>query len=993
MAKKHRSVGWSKSAQAGIRLTPKGIGLAVLVVALAVCLMLLNGGRRESAELGSADIRISEVVSDNRSTPVTGSGSIADWIEIENVGNGAVSLRNYSMMYESAVGKLFVFPDVELAAGQRLLVLADGTANAYRGGDYHAPFKLDSSGGATLCLMDASGSAIDAVVLPEMKENWAYCRDDGGAWQLSAATTPGEANQIKQTAAELGADIEPLGGDIEITEVMSANSVYAPDGSGRTHDYVELHNRGAAELDLTGWMLSDDASKLNKWSFPKLSLPADGYLIVYCSGGAQGGGSGELHADFKLSRTGESVYLSNAAGQVVAAVSVPQLEKNQAWSYIDGSWTTEAEPSPGAANGAGGAGQALIGSGTIYISEIMAAPSAESCDWIEICNGSDRAIDLSGCGLSDKLSKPRKWQFPEGTSIQPGAYLCVCCASSGDTALYGMPNTGFALSAAGGYNISLALPDGTIVDSIYLPQQYEGVSYGRTEKGGSFYYLASGTPGTANSVERYLGRAAEAICSVQGGIYRSGDAFEVSLSAEAGSRIYYTLDCSDPNEGSSLYSAPIRISSTTILRTRVYREGYMPSFIGTQSYLYDINNADSYRIVSLVSAPDNLYSDEKGIMIMGPNAYKSWPYGDYGKGANFWMDWEREAHVELFLPDGSTAVSQGCGVKMHGRHSRTLDIKPLKIIARKEYSGKNSFEYPIFTKRDYEQYQSFLLRASGQDYKTTFMRDAVFDALAADSSLMYQEAELCVCYINGEYYSMMYLRERINPYSICQFEGWEGQEDSIDIVKGKAIVVHGSNDSFVALNQWLESHDATTQEAYDMIDANIDIDNFLEYIVYSGFSSLDDNFNVKRYRNRDGDGKWRWILFDIDRGLREDVDCFELFANGSFATLFKACMQNPTIRARFLEIMNDLLADTLSSANVLAKFEARWQELQPLFPDYLNKLGLEMSRFTSRLKSLYKNVERRPGQMIKYCMQYLNISEAEAEVCFADAIAAIRANQ
>lgn len=171
MAKKKRSVSWKRSGSEGIRLTPGGIALAVLVAALAACLMLLTGGRQSAPAPGSADIRISEVVTDNRSSAVAGDGTIADWIEIENVGDGAVALRNYSMLYESAVGKLFVFPEVELAAGERMIVLADGTAKAYSGGAYHAPFRLSASGGATLCLMDASGSTIDAVVLPEMKQN------------------------------------------------------------------------------------------------------------------------------------------------------------------------------------------------------------------------------------------------------------------------------------------------------------------------------------------------------------------------------------------------------------------------------------------------------------------------------------------------------------------------------------------------------------------------------------------------------------------------------------------------------------------------------------------------------------------------------------------------------------------------------------------------------------------------------------------------------
>lgn len=102
----------------------------------------------------------------------------------------------------------------------------------------------------------------------------------------------------------------------------------------------------------------------------------------------------------------------------------------------------------------------------------------------------------------------------------------------------------------------------------------------------------------------------------------------VELSAGQGDRIYYTLDNTDPDEGDTLYTGPITITGTTILRTRIYSEGYLESYMDTQSYLYDVNNGDgSVYVVSLVSDPYNLTSDEAGIMVKGPNALPDPPYG------------------------------------------------------------------------------------------------------------------------------------------------------------------------------------------------------------------------------------------------------------------------------------------------------------------------------------------------------------------------------
>lgn len=42
-------------------------------------------------------------------------------------------------------------------------------------------------------------------------------------------------------------------------------------------------------------------------------------------------------------------------------------------------------------------------------------------DWIELYNAGNTAVDLGGWYLSDKENKPKKWQIPQGWSIEAGA--------------------------------------------------------------------------------------------------------------------------------------------------------------------------------------------------------------------------------------------------------------------------------------------------------------------------------------------------------------------------------------------------------------------------------------------------------------------------------------------------------------------------------------------------------------------------------------------
>ena len=111
-----------------------------------------------------------------------------------------------------------------------------------------------------------------------------------------------------------------------------------------------------------------------------------------------------------------------------------------------------------------------------------------------------------------------------------------------------------------------------------------------------FRYYTDPTPKAANTSAGYSGRAEEAVFSVEGGLYGEGETVTVALTAPEGSRIYYTTDCSDPDENSALYTGPITLNSTTILRTAAYADDMLPSLTTTQSYFFGVSH--TMRVVS-----------------------------------------------------------------------------------------------------------------------------------------------------------------------------------------------------------------------------------------------------------------------------------------------------------------------------------------------------------------------------------------------------------
>ena len=95
-----------------------------------------------------------------------------------------------------------------------------------------------------------------------------------------------------------------------------------------------------------------------------------------------------------------------------------------------------------------GEGHVIINEAQSSNGETLTDQLGENSDWIELYNGGDAAVDLSGWGLSDKVKKPYKWTFPAGTTIAAGAYLVVI-ADEEDKVVKGEIHAGIKLSADG----------------------------------------------------------------------------------------------------------------------------------------------------------------------------------------------------------------------------------------------------------------------------------------------------------------------------------------------------------------------------------------------------------------------------------------------------------------------------------------------------------------------------------------------------------------
>lgn len=141
---------------------------------------------------------------------------------------------------------------------------------------------------------------------------------------------------------------------VVINEFMASNSTTLADPQGEFDDWIELHNVTDSEVDLTGRYLSDEPTNPRKWQFPAgTKIPADGYLVVWAD--EDGSAPSGLHASFKLSASGEQIYLTDTDTNLNAVLDSvtfdeQQTDKSYGRRQADPDVWSVLVPTPGKAN-------------------------------------------------------------------------------------------------------------------------------------------------------------------------------------------------------------------------------------------------------------------------------------------------------------------------------------------------------------------------------------------------------------------------------------------------------------------------------------------------------------------------------------------------------------------------------------------------------------------------------------------------------------------
>lgn len=474
-------------------------------------------------------------------------------------------------------------------------------------------------------------------------------------------------------------------------------------------------------------------------------------------------------------------------------------------------------------------------------------------DWIELYNTGAAAVDLSGWYLSDSQTNNTKYQIPPGTSIPANGRLMVWCSGRGTTA---PPlHTNFKITQSTGERAVLSDAGGSIVDNFqFIEPTQADHSWGRATDGAANWSLfTTPTPNAANAGGGPYYVAKPTMSQPSG--YHGG-AISVTLAcATAGATIRYTTDGSTPTAGSTAYAGPINIAATTVLRARAFGgAGVPPSFVETNTYFIGVTHT-----IAILSCS----GDQVTALLNGNGGIE--PIGSF----------------EYFGANGQLRSECMGTFDEHGQDSWAYDHRGFDYVTRDQFGQGAAIEYPIFRTKDRDSFQRVIVKAAaGDNYdygpgQPAHIRDAYVQALSQVGNLRLDERsyEPCVVYINGQYWGVYDLREKVDDHDYTNYYYGQSEYD-IQFIKtwGGTWSEYGgpqAQTDWDALRNYIMSNNMGDPTAFAYVDSQLNWKSLIDYFCLNSYTVCADwlNWNTGWWRGMNPDGehkKWGYILWDMD---------------------------------------------------------------------------------------------------------------------------------
>lgn len=620
----------------------------------------------------------------------------------------------------------------------------------------------------------------------------------------------------------------------------------------------------------------------------------------------------------------------------------------------------------------------------LIINEIMSSnidmrisPAFNFDGWVELYNPSDETVTLKDLYLSDDVNNLQQWRMSSANDVIPAHGYQLLWFDSNALCPANAP---FGLDRDGGV-ICITDAQGNLIAKQTYPEAMERVAYARTTDGGETWgYTAEPTPlaanHTASFAESQLGKPEvdKASCLFT-------EPMVVTVTIPEGATLRVTTDGTLPTmtNGMTDKRGVFQVSSTSIYRFRLYKDGWLPSEVVTRSYIYKDKDYQ-LPVISVVSDPRFLYDDSIGVCVQGVN-------GRTGNGqrtpCNWNMDWERPVNMSYLTDDGTMALNQDVYLEMAGGWSRAFTPHSFKLKGKKNLGGNKNLNYPFFSAKPFIRNRTLQIRNGGNDNRNR-IKDAAIETIIQTSGIdidlqSYQPVHE---FINGQYMGVLNMREPNNKHYVYANYGWDDDEiDQFEMSPDSGYVQKcGTDEAFLRLYEL--SSKAASSAVYEEIKEMLDIDEYINYMAmefYLGSTDWPQN-NIKGFRHRDN-GKFRFVSFDLDFAfnLTNSFQAFdgkktytfdEIYDTGTrltdeikMVTIFDNLLLNAEFRKQFRDVFCIMGGSVFETNRATAVIDSLFKRVNPM----MQLEGISINSATDNMKW---SLNGRASQMMKSIRNY-----------------------
>ena len=587
-------------------------------------------------------------------------------------------------------------------------------------------------------------------------------------------------------------------------------------------------------------------------------------------------------------------------------------------------------------------------------------------DWVELYNTTATNINLTGWYLSDKASNPTKWQIPSGT-INANGFKMVYC--SGRNTVNGQelhPN--FKLTQTDNEWILISNTLGTIVDSIKIVRLTKSNhSVGRSTNGAIDWKLFTTPTPNANNTGAVNFYTPTPVMSLASGFYPAAQSVTLTCSDPAAT-IRYTTDGSVPVNTSTLYTGPIAINATTMLRARAFSIE-LTSFTASATFFINVNH--TVPVVSIAGAgTGSLASLLAGNANLNPQGF-----------------------FELFEENG-TFVDKGEGeFNKHGNDSWAYPQRGLDFIMKDQFGYNGDIDHQIFPNKTRDEFQRIILKPGASDNYPfenggAHIRDAFVHTLSQKAGLKMDERTWrpCVLYVNGQYWGVYELREKVDDHDFTNYYA-DQDEYNVQYLKtwGGTWQEYGAPNALTdwnALRNYIASNNMGNAANFTYVDGQLNWESLVDYFVINSYIVNQDwlNWNTSWWRglNPLGDKKrWRYTLWDMDASFGHYINYTgvpDVTANadpcnvenlpnpggqGHTDILQKLINENPIVEQYYITRYIDLVNTYFSCTYMNQLLDSMLNEIIPEMPGHVARWGGTMAGWNNNVQDLKDFIDAR----------------------------------